>query len=270
MHFNKSVGELKFIQNAILYFLPSVIFICLSLSFCRVWYCISCRGTVSRRRSCVTRCRWTAQPMTCGTVWERCCKRRATTPPRPNASLLPWSWRPAVPSYLSPSSPAPSEKLRKLPTNKPLSESHAWTTALKHTQMPNPETLLLSWNAFPTPSELFIGSQIRICRKTPIDTVISVNFATLLHSHCFFPSCSFLLSVLEFPPASVHRSGAAHPKTPPPPALPLVSFTVQVDQWETFSSCWLTQRFHQTTVLPETCPKTYNLEILVAVCHTNQ
>lgn len=55
------------------------------------------------------------------------------------------------------------------------------------------ETLLLSWNAFPTPSDLFISSQTWICR-TLIDTVISVNFSTLLHSHCFsFPIPSFFL-----------------------------------------------------------------------------
>ncbi len=57
---------------------------------------------------------------------------------------------------------------------------------------------------------------------TLIDTVISVNFP-----HCFtlivFP---FLLSVREFP-SLLYSSGAAHPKTPPPPALPLVSFIPQ-------------------------------------------
>lgn len=70
-----------------------------------------------------------------------------------------------------------------------------------------------------------------ICRKrTPIDTVVSVNFSRLLHTLGFFLLPSFfLLSLLECPPASVHRSGAAHLKTPLPSALSLVSFTPLYD-----------------------------------------
>ncbi len=44
-------------------------------------------------------------------------------------------------------SPRPLRHSERSPPTKPLSESHAWTTALKH----NTETLLLSWNAFPHP-----------------------------------------------------------------------------------------------------------------------
>lgn len=46
----------------------------------------------------------------------------------------------------------------------------------------------------------------------------------------FFPlPSSFLLSLLECPPASVHRSGAVHLKFPLPSALSLVSFTPLYD-----------------------------------------
>lgn len=255
----------------------------MSLSvFCRVWYCISYRGTVLQRRSCVMRCRWTARHMTCGTVWARCCKLKATTPPQPNASLLPWSWRPAAPSYLSPSFPAPSKTLL-LATNKNLGPRvvHEPQPLITHTHKRPTWNFSSILECLSQPSELFICSQMWIWRKrTPIYTVVSVNFSTLLHSRFFPLPSSFLLSLLECPPASVHHSGAAHLKSPLPSVLSLVSFTLLYD-WTNEKSVLVVVTVkrvidaavssnHSASFLPKTCPETYNLEILVAVCHTNQ